>query len=117
MIQIIFFAVQIRNTPENNIGIPHMLESLILFDSKKYPIRNIFQELGKRTYSTNINAETKANYTFFHFNSTNQIDLLNNLDVILDCVYHPSFSETNFMSECHILRFKNGDPNEYIIYI
>lgn len=111
-----FFAVQIRTTPENNIGIPHMLEHLILFGSKKYQIRNIFQELGKRTYSTNINAETKANYTFFHFNSTNQIDLLNNLDVILDCVYHPSFSETNFMSECHHLRFKNGDPNESLIH-
>lgn len=111
-----FFSVHIRTPEEDNTGISHMLEHLSLRGSEKYPIRRVFFELNKRSYSTFMNAFTTSEYTVFPFSSTNQTDFLNILDVYLDCVYHPKLTEVSFLSECHHLLFEDGDPNKPLMH-
>lgn len=111
-----FFSVHIRTPEEDNTGISHMLEHLSLHGSEKYPIRGVFFELSKRSYSNFMNAFTTSEYTAFPFSSTNQTDFLNALDVYLDCVYHPKLSEVSFLSECHHLYFEDGDPTKPLVH-
>ena len=111
-----FFSVHFRTPQEDNTGMSHMLEHLSLRGSEKFPVRNIFLELKKRSYSTFMNAYTSSGYTAFPFGSTNQVDFFNDLEVYLDCVFHPQLTEVNFLSECHHLYFENGDPNKPLLH-
>ena len=111
-----FFSVHVRTPQEDDTGISHMLEHLSLQGSKKYPIRGVFFELNKRSYATFMNAFTASEYTAFPFSSTNKTDFMNNLDVYLDCVFHPMLGETEFLSECHHLKFENNDPTKELIH-
>lgn len=111
-----FFSVHFRTPEEDNTGISHMLEHLSLHGSEKYPIRRVFFELNKRSYSTFMNAFTASEFTVYPFGSTNQTDFLNDLDVYLDCVFHPKLSKVTFLSECHHLLFEDGDSNKPLIH-
>lgn len=111
-----FFSVHFRTPQEDNTGISHMLEHLSLRGSEKYPINRVFFELNKRSYSNFMNAFTASEYTAFPFASINQTDFLNDLDVYLDCVFHPKLSEVSFLSECHHLLFEDGDPSKPLIH-
>lgn len=106
------FCVHVRTPLINDSGTPHMLEHLVLNGSKKYPIKNCFFRLLSRSYSCFMNALTFPELTAFPFSTINEKDFFNNLDVYLDCVFHPNLSELDFLAECHHLEFQDNDPEK-----
>lgn len=109
------FSAIFRTTPIDDSGRSHMLEHLVLDGTEKYPVKDLFTELNKRSFSTFMNALTASQWTAFPFSTINKKDYFNCLDVYLDSVFHPKLSAINFMSECFHLEFEENDPNKPLI--
>ena len=85
------------------------MEHAALSGSKKYPVRDLFTAMIKRSVNTYMNAFTSSDWTMYPFGSQNEIDYYNLLGVYLDAVFYPNLSEFDFMQEGHRLEFKEGD--------
>ena len=63
------FAVSFLTVPSDSTGVAHILEHTALCGSKKYPVRDPFFNMIKRSLNTFMNAFTGADYTMYPFSS------------------------------------------------
>lgn len=99
------FAVIFSSRPNSDKGTPHILEHLICCGSEKFPIRDPFMAMIKRSLNTYLNAWTGEDYICFPFATLNTKDFLNLQTVVLDLVFRPTLSELDFRQEGHRLDF------------
>ena len=97
------FMVAFRTIPEDSTGVAHILEHTVLCGSKKYPVRDPFFSMLKRSMNTFMNAFTSSDWTAYPFASQNQKDFDNLLSVYLDSVFFPNLNELDFAQEGHRL--------------
>lgn len=83
------FNIGFTTLPENDSGIPHILEHGVLCGSEKYPVKEPFVELLKGSLNSFLNAETFGDKTMYPLASTNNKDFLNQMGVYLDAVFFP----------------------------
>ncbi|CAJ1017254.1 Insulinase (Peptidase family M16)/Peptidase M16 inactive domain [Leishmania utingensis] len=95
------FCIGFRTPAENSKGTSHVLEHTTLCGSRKYPVRDPFFMMLKRSLSSFMNAMTGPDYTLYPFSTTNRKDFQNLLDVYLDAVLHPLLREEDFKQEGH----------------
>ncbi|KAH9599944.1 Peptidase M16 [Trypanosoma melophagium] len=95
------FCIGFRTPAENSKGTTHVLEHTVLCGSKKYPVRDPFTMMLRRSLSNFMNAMTGNDYTLYPFATTNTQDFCNLLDVYLDAVFHPLLREGDFKQEGH----------------
>src|SRR5210317_2628696 len=57
------FAVGFRTPPPDSTGVAHILEHTVLCGSEKYPVRDPFFAMIKRSLNTFMNAMTAADWT------------------------------------------------------
>lgn len=88
------FSVSFRTPPEDNTGLPHILEHSVLCGSRKFPAKEPFVELIKGSLNTFLNAMTFPDKTMYPVASRNQKDFFNLMDVYLDAVFHPNIYKT-----------------------
>eukprot|EP00760_Papus_ankaliazontas_P023972 PhM_4_TR2109/c0_g1_i2/m.6529/K06972/PITRM1, PreP, CYM1; presequence protease len=88
-------------------GLPHILEHTTLCGSDKYPIRDPFFHMLRRSLNTFMNAMTGPDYTMYPFSTVNPTDFNNLLGVYLDAVFHPLLMERDFLQEGHRFEFDN----------
>src|SRR5690625_57059 len=81
------FLVALRTVPEDSTGVAHILEHTALCGSEKYPVRDPFFMMMRRSLNTFMNAFTISDLTAYPFASQNRQDFDNLLDVYLDAVY------------------------------
>lgn len=110
-----FFSCTFRTAPIDNSGRSHMLEHLVLSGTQKYPLKELFSEMLKRSFATLMNAFTANQWTSFPFSTINKHDYFNILDVYLDSCFHPQLSPVVFMSECFHTEFEDNDPTKPLI--
>lgn len=84
------FNIAFRTPPENDAGLPHILEHSVLCGSRKYPSKNPFEELVQGSLNTFLNAMTYPDKTMYPVASCNDKDFKNLMDVYLDAVFHPN---------------------------
>jgi presequence protease len=65
------FSISFRTLPTNHKGIPHILEHMALCGSKKYPIRDPFFKMIKRSLNTFMNAFTCPDLTCYPYSTQN----------------------------------------------
>lgn len=87
------FCITFKTPPSNSKGIPHILEHSVLSGSKKYPLKDPFNELIKTSVNTYLNAFTQSDRTSFPVSSCNLKDFKNLTDVYLDAVFNPLIYE------------------------
>lgn len=87
------FNIGFRTPPENDTGLPHILEHSTLYGSRKYPAKNPFEELVQGSLNTFLNAMTYPDRTIYPMASCNDKDFKNLMDVYLDAVFHPNIYE------------------------
>mmetsp|Transcript_14152 Transcript_14152/g.34028 ORF Transcript_14152/g.34028 Transcript_14152/m.34028 type:complete len:1117 (-) Transcript_14152:229-3579(-) len=105
------FNVAFRTTPTDSSGVAHILEHTALCGSERYPIRDPFFNMLRRSLSTFMNAMTSADYTCYPFATMNPQDYTNLLGVYLDAAFFPKLSREDFLQEGHRLEFaKLDDP-------
>lgn len=102
------FAVALKTIPKDNTGVAHVLEHTVLTGSKKYPVRDPFFSMLKRSLQTFMNAFTSEDWTAYPFSTSNKKDFYNLLSVYLDSVFFPRLDRLNFLQEGHRLEFE-GD--------
>ncbi|TME55872.1 MAG: insulinase family protein [Chloroflexi bacterium] len=102
------FAVSFPTVPKDSTGVAHILEHVVLAGSKRFPVRDPFFSMTRRSLATFMNALTGADSTTYPFSTRNQKDYVNLLQVYLDAVFFPLLSEDAFKQEG--IRFEFEDP-------
>lgn len=103
------FLVALRTIPTDSTGVAHILEHTALCGSKKYPVRDPFFMMIRRSLNTFMNAFTSSDWTAYPFASQNTKDFNNLLDVYLDAVFFSRLDEMDFRQEGHRLEFAERD--------
>ncbi|KAG7276066.1 hypothetical protein CRUP_020588 [Coryphaenoides rupestris] len=103
-------SVQLRTTPRDSTGVPHILEHTVLCGSERFPCRDPFFKMLNRSLSTFMNAFTASDYTMYPFSTQNSKDFQNLLSVYLDAVFFPCLREQDFRQEGW--RLENADPED-----
>lgn len=111
------FLVALRTVPMDSTGVAHMLEHTALCGSKKYPVRDPFFMMIRRSLNTFMNAFTSSDWTAYPFASQNRKDFFNLLDVYLDAVFFSRLDELDFAQEGHRLEYAEKDnANSELLY-
>lgn len=99
------FAVAFLTVPSDSTGVAHILEHTALCGSHKYPVRDPFFNMLKRSLNTFMNAFTGADWTMYPFSTQNAADFRNLLSVYLDATFRPNLERLDFLQEGHRLEF------------
>lgn len=107
-----FFCLSFQTLPYNSNGVAHILEHTVLCGSKKFPVKDPFFAMSRRSLNTFMNALTGADFTCYPAASQVNKDFYNLLEVYLDAVFHPNLNFFSFLQEGHRLEFANStDPS------
>lgn len=99
------FCLSFQTLPFNSNGVAHILEHTVLCGSKKFPVKDPFFAMNRRSLNTFMNALTGADFTCYPAASQVHKDFYNLLEVYLDAVFHPILNEFSFLQEGHRLEF------------
>ncbi|MBI4864589.1 MAG: insulinase family protein, partial [Candidatus Riflebacteria bacterium] len=97
------YAVTFRTPPPDSTGVAHILEHSVLAGSRKYPVKDAFNELAKASLKTFLNAFTAPDFTSYPVASQVRADFYNLASVYTDLVLCPLLSENTFRQEGHHL--------------
>lgn len=84
------FYIGFRTPPEDETGVPHIIEHTVLCGSQKFPVKDPFVELVKGSLNTFLNAMTYPDKTIYPVASCNEKDFQNLMDVYMDAVFNPN---------------------------
>ncbi|KAA8734409.1 peptidase M16 [Acinetobacter qingfengensis] len=104
------FLVAFRTQPMDNKGIAHILEHTALCGSKKYPVRDPFFLMIRRSLNTFMNAFTAADWTCYPFATQNKKDFDNLLSVYLDAAFFANLNPLDFAQEGIRIELENNKP-------
>ncbi len=104
------FCLSLKTLPNSSNGVAHVLEHTVLCGSKKYPVKDPFFSMTRRSLTTFMNALTGSDFTCYPAASQVPKDFYNLLDVYLDAVFHPHLKEFSYLQEGHRLEF--SVPND-----
>lgn len=106
------FCFSFPTFPSDSAGAPHILEHTVLCGSKKFPIKDPFFSMGRRSLNTFMNAMTGSDFTCYPAASQIENDFYNLMEVYLDAVFFPELKEPSFLQEGHRLEFEEVDNAE-----
>ncbi|RHZ20179.1 hypothetical protein DYB37_005511, partial [Aphanomyces astaci] len=106
------FSINFRTPPYSSNGISHILEHLVLCGSKRYPVRDPFFNMLKRSLNNFMNAMTASDHTMYPFATTNAKDFENLLAVYLDAAFFPTLSALDFSQEGHRVEWENSPQQQ-----
>lgn len=111
------FLVALRTVPTDSTGVAHILEHTVLCGSEKYPVRDPFFMMIRRSLNTFMNAFTSSDWTAYPFASQNRQDFDNLLSVYLDAVFFANLDPLDFAQEGHRLDFETShDTSSPLMY-
>jgi Zn-dependent M16 (insulinase) family peptidase len=111
------FMVALRTMPKDSTGVAHILEHTALCGSDKYPVRDPFFMMTRRSLNTFMNAMTSSDWTAYPFASQNEKDFDNLLSVYLDAVFFARLDELDFAQEGHRVEFESmEDASSDLVY-
>jgi hypothetical protein len=99
------FCLSFQTIPTKSDGVAHILEHTVLCGSEKYPVKDPFFAMQRRSLNTFMNAFTGPDFTCYPAASQVPKDFYNLLEVYLDAVFHPNLNELSFLQEGHRLEF------------
>lgn len=103
------FCLSFRTIPTTSNGVAHILEHTVLCGSERFPIKDPFFSMTRRSLNTFMNALTGPDFTCYPAASQVKKDFYNLLDVYLDSVFHPLLKELSFLQEGWRLEFTDPD--------
>ena len=99
------FLVAFLTVPQDSTGVAHILEHTALCGSRRFPVRDPFFMMTRRSLNTFMNAFTGADWTAYPFATQNAKDFDNLLQVYLDAAFFPRLAELDFTQEGHRVEF------------
>ncbi|MEH6582519.1 MAG: insulinase family protein [Halioglobus sp.] len=111
------FLVALRTVPQDSRGVAHILEHTALCGSERFPVRDPFFMMLRRSLNTFMNAFTSSDWTAYPFASQNRKDFNNLLDVYLDAVFFSRLDPLDFAQEGHRVEFsETGDSDSELVF-
>jgi len=111
------FLVALRTIPTDSKGVAHILEHTALCGSERYPVRDPFFMMIRRSLNTFMNAFTSSDWTAYPFASQNRKDFYNLMEVYLDAVFFSRLDKLDFAQEGHRVEFETAnDPSSKLTY-
>ncbi len=101
------FLVALRTIPMDSTGVAHILEHTSLCGSERFPVRDPFFMMIRRSLNTFMNAFTSSDWTAYPFASQSRKDFNNLMDVYLDAVFFARLDELDFAQEGHRVEFED----------
>ena len=105
------FSVALKTVPRDSTGVAHILEHTVLCGSRKYPVRDPFFSMLKRSLNSFMNAFTASDWTMYPFATPNRKDFYNLMSVYLDAVFFPRLDLLSFRQEGHRLEVVPSGPD------
>lgn len=102
------FCLSFQTLPNSSNGVAHILEHTVLCGSKKFPVKDPFFAMSRRSLNTFMNALTGQDFTCYPASSQVEKDFYNLLEVYLDAVFQPQLKRLSFLQEGH--RLELSDP-------
>lgn len=102
------FCLSFKTIPKTSNGVAHILEHMVLCGSKKYPVKDPFFSMLRRSLNTFMNALTGSDFTCYPAATLVKKDFYNLLDVYLDAVFFPLLKKESFLQEGHRLEHQDG---------
>lgn len=99
------FCLSFQTLPDSSNGVAHILEHTVLCGSRKFPVKDPFFAMTRRSLNTYMNALTGQDFTCYPASSQVEKDFYNLLEVYLDAVFHPELKQVSFLQEGHRLEF------------
>lgn len=99
------FCLSFQTLPSSSNGVAHILEHTVLCGSRKFPVKDPFFAMTRRSLNTYMNALTGQDFTCYPASSQVEKDFYNLLEVYLDAVFHPELKHASFLQEGHRLEF------------
>ncbi|MCE4557952.1 insulinase family protein [Roseateles cellulosilyticus] len=93
------FLVGFPTVPMASDGRAHILEHLVLCGSQRFPVRDPFFMMMRRSVATFMNAMTYPDRTVYPFSTTDPADFRNLLEVYLDATFFPTLDRLSFLQE------------------
>ncbi len=106
------FGVAFKTVPQDATGVAHILEHTALCGSGRFPVRDPFFSMLKRSLSTFMNAFTASDWTMYPFATQNRKDFKNLMDVYLDAAFFPNIDELSFKQEGHRVEFEASEQGQ-----
>ena len=103
------FMVAFPTLPRDSTGVAHILEHTTLCGSERFPVRDPFFMMLRRSLNTFMNAFTSSDSTAYPFATQNRKDFDNLLAVYLDAVFFPRLDALDFAQEGWRLEMNEDD--------
>ncbi len=111
------FAAAFPTHSGKDDGVAHILEHLTLCGSERYPARDPFFAMTRRSLATFMNAMTYPDRTVYPFSAKDPEDFANLLGVYLDATLFPNLEYLDFRQEGWRLEEKEGKLSyEGVVY-
>ena len=107
------FLVGFRTQPMDSKGEAHILEHVALCGSEKFPVRDPFFSMIKRSLNTFMNAMTAADWTAYPYATQNENDYFNLLAVYLDASFFPNIHPLDFAQEGIRVELDSDDKPQF----
>ncbi|TCM68355.1 hypothetical protein EC844_10558 [Acinetobacter calcoaceticus] len=104
------FLVAFRTQPMDSKGEAHILEHTVLCGSEKFPVRDPFFLMIRRSLNTFMNAFTAADWTAYPFATQNKKDFQNLLEVYMDAAFAANLNPLDFAQEGIRIELENDQP-------
>ena len=104
------FLVAFRTQPMDSKGAAHILEHTALCGSKRFPVRDPFFLMIRRSLNTFMNAFTAADWTAYPFATQNKKDFQNLLSVYLDAAFAANLNPLDFAQEGIRVELESNKP-------
>lgn len=107
------YAIGFKTYPTDDTGVAHILEHSVLSGSRKYPVKELFSTIMRRSLNTFINAMTFSDRTIYPVASRNSKDFMNLVQTYTDSVFCPNIydDELTFRQEGWSYAFEeDGTP-------
>ena len=83
------FSFNFKTPPSDSTGAAHVTEHTVFCGSKKYPLKDPFIVLAKKSVNTFLNAMTSCDRTMYPASSVVKKDYFNLMGVYADAVFFP----------------------------
>lgn len=111
------FLVAFLTVPSDSTGVAHILEHTTLCGSRRYPVRDPFFMMIRRSLNTFMNAFTASDWTAYPFATCNRKDFHNLLQVYLDATFFPILHPLDFAQEGHRVELTDASNlNSELVY-
>ncbi len=110
------FMIAFPTLPTDSSGVAHILEHTTLCGSRRFPVRDPFFMMLRRSLNTFMNAFTSGDSTAYPFATQNRKDFSNLLAVYLDAVFFPTLDPLDFAQEGWRLDFVSPDDESELMF-